>query len=94
MKRYYSNYIYIYPDKYYENSIVELDEFNNILNVCVFEKEIERTRYHSGILAFIPNDLIISTDVIYCAKTRLKELFKNNDIESYDLQAVICNIYD
>ena len=94
MKRYYSNYTYIYPDQYLENEVVELDDANNILSVQPFEKELENTKYHQGLLLFVPNTLRVSTHLIDFTKQRFKDIFDIADMGSLDVKAIICNIED
>lgn len=54
MKRYYSHYTFIYPDIYVKNYIVEMDNNGKIIRIFPYNKEIEKTAFYSGILAFIP----------------------------------------
>lgn len=60
MKRYYSHFTFIYPDIYLKNHIVEMDSNGRIVRCFPFEKEIERTEFYSGLLAFIPKDMELS----------------------------------
>lgn len=94
MKRYYSNYTYIYPDQYLENVIVELDDANNILSVQPFDKEIENTKFHQGLLLFVPNTLRVSTHLIDFTKDKFKEMFAIKDMSAISVKAIICNIED
>lgn len=94
MKRFYSHYTYIYPDTYLKNSIVELDDTNNIINVFPFEKEIEKTTFHPGLLFFVPNSLQINPYVIEYNRNRIIELFNHDATHGLEVKAIICNIDD
>lgn len=59
-RRYYSHYTFIYPDILLKNHIVEINENDVIVNVFPFEKELERTEFYSGLLAFIPLEIKIN----------------------------------
>lgn len=63
-QRYYSHYTFIYPDILLKNHIVELDNDGFMVNVFPFEKEVERTEFYSGLLAFIPKDADIQEDFL------------------------------
>lgn len=52
-RRYYSHYIYIYPNIYLKNTIVEFDAENKISDIFLFEKEIEKTEFYSGWLYLV-----------------------------------------
>lgn len=93
MKRYYSHYTYIYPDTYLKNTVVELDDTNNIIDLFPYEKEIEKTQFYTGVLFFIPNTLRINKYLVEYTK---KQLFKTLDIEEEEVEvnAIICNIED
>lgn len=58
MKRYYSHYAFIYPDIYLKNYIVEMGDDNRIVRAFPFEKEVERTEFYSGLLLYIPLELV------------------------------------
>lgn len=91
MKRYYSHYTFIYPDIYLKNHIVEMDSDGHIVNCFPFEKEIERTEFYSGVLAFIPQDF--SSDVnMYLINIRSK--FDEVKESSFFMSDSIYNLYD
>lgn len=56
VRRFYSHYTYIYPDKFYKNAIVELTDNNRIIAIFPFEREIENTEFHSGWLFLVPSN--------------------------------------
>lgn len=64
MKRYYSHYTFIYPDIYLRNHIVEIDDDMKSISFYPFEREIERTEFYSGLLAFIPENSLDKKDHI------------------------------
>lgn len=94
MKKYYSHYTFIYPDKYYKDVVVELNEINNIIRVFPFEEEIENTQFYPGIIVYIPNSSKINPFVIDYAKDQMKKKFDDESIDNAELKAVICNIPD
>lgn len=94
MKRYYSHYTYIYPDTYLKNTVVELDDHNNILSVFPYEKELERTEFKSGILFFVPNTLRINPYFINYTKSQTFKVLGEEEIEGVEVNAVICNLDD
>lgn len=94
MKRYYSHYTYIYPDTYLQNTVVELDEANNIKNVYPFEKEIEKTEFRSGLLFFVPNTLRINPYFIDYTKKKLFEKIEQDFNSEVEVNAIICNLED
>lgn len=94
MKRYYSHYTYIYPDTYLKNTIVELDNANNIVNVFPFEKELEKTEFRSGILFFVPNSMRINPYLITYTKKQLFKELGEEGMENVEVNAVICNLDD
>lgn len=55
MLRYYSHYIFIYPDIYLKNCVVETNGAGYITRIFSFEKEIEKTEFYSGLLIFLPD---------------------------------------
>ncbi len=64
MKRYFSHYTYIYPDIFLKNHVVEADETDRIIRVFPFEKEIEKTEFYSGLLAFLPQGMNYDRDIL------------------------------
>lgn len=64
MRRYYSHYMYIYPDIYLKNYIVEMTDDLRILRVFPYDREIEKTEFYSGWLAFVPEGKIIKCDFL------------------------------
>jgi hypothetical protein len=54
MHRYYSHYTFIYPDIYVKNYIVEMDNNGKIIRIFPYDREVEKTEFYSGLLAFIP----------------------------------------
>lgn len=94
MKRYYSHYTFIYPDTYLKNSIVEMDETNNIVNVFPYEKELESTTFHPGVLFFIPNSFRINSYLITYTKNKIADMYSHNPEQNLEVKAVICNLYD
>lgn len=79
MKSYFSHYIFIYPNIYLKNSIIQLSLEGYIMDIIPFEKEIPNTEFYSGLLLLIPkclntnillltqevNNLILSNNTIY-----------------------------
>lgn len=61
--RYYSHYTYIYPTTLLRNCVVEMDDYGHITAVFPFEKEIERTEFYSGLLAFVPEGMDVGESV-------------------------------
>ncbi|GHV38652.1 hypothetical protein FACS1894179_02370 [Bacteroidia bacterium] len=57
MKRYYSHYTFIYPDIYVKNYIVEMDDNRKIIRIFPYDKEVEKTEFHSGLLIFLPDNI-------------------------------------
>lgn len=94
MKKYYSNYAYIYPDKYLKDVVVHMDDSNNIIEVAEFEKEIENLNYHQGLLLFVPNTMRINPYLIDCTKEQVKLKFDYNTDEPLAVKAIICNLED
>lgn len=57
MKRYYSHYTFIYPDTYVKNYIVEMDDNRKIIRVFLYNKEVEKTEFYSGLLLLLPDNV-------------------------------------
>lgn len=57
--RYYSHYTYIEPGILLKDYIVEMDSSGYITKAFPFDREIERTEFYSGLLAFLyhPDDI-------------------------------------
>lgn len=94
MKRYYSHYTYIYPDTYLKDTVVEMDDHNNIIKVFPFEKELERTEFKPGILFFVPNTLRINPYFINYTKLQTFKVLEEDVVEGVEVNAIICNIED
>lgn len=94
MKRYYSHYTYIYPDTYLKDTVVEMDNNNNIIKVFPFEKELERTEFKSGILFFVPNTLRINPYFINYTKLQTFKALGEEENDAVEVNAIICNIED
>ncbi len=94
MKRYYSHYTYIYPDTYLKDTVVEMDNNNNIIKVFPFEKELERTEFKSGILFFVPNTLRINPYFINYTKLQTFKALGEEEDDAVEVNAIICNIED
>lgn len=94
MKRYYSHYTYIYPNTYLKNSVVELDNTNNIVKVFPFEKEIEKTEFSAGVLFFVPNTFRINPYFVDYTKKQLFEILGEETQENIEVNAIICNLED
>lgn len=92
MKRYYSHYTYIYPDTYLKDTVVEMDNNNNIIKVFPFEKELERTEFKSGILFFVPNTLRINPYFINYTKLQTFKALGEEEDDAVEVNAIICNI--
>lgn len=88
MKRYYSHYIYIYPDIFLKNHIVELDDESRIVKFFPFEKEIEKTEFYSGVLICVPKNLNQDNILIDTISPKLIDCF-NLNISSDDLEYTI-----
>lgn len=94
MKRYYSHYTYIYPNTYLKDTVVELDNTNNITRVFPFEKEIEKTVFSPGALFFIPNSMRINPYFVDYTKKQLFEALGEETLEDIEVNAIICNLDD
>lgn len=94
MKRYYSHYTYIYPDTYLKNTVVEMDDTNNIVKVFPFEKEIAKTEFRSGALFFVPNTMRINPYFIDFTKKQLFEKLAEEFNSEVEVNAIICNLED
>ncbi len=57
MKRYYSHYTFIYPNIYLKNYIVEVNDKGQITNAFPFSREVEKTKFYSGLLLFHPDGI-------------------------------------
>lgn len=96
MKRYYSHYIFIYPDIYLKNHVIELDTNNRIVDLFPFEKEIENTSFYSGLLYIIPVKYTLGKDLLLSIRHTIEKGFiednskKKLEIPSKD----IFSIYD
>lgn len=88
MLRYYSHYIFIYPDTYLKNYIVETDGKGRILKVFPFESEVEKTEFYSGLLIFLPTTEIYMKKDIY-------NIISNNDFEKNNIEGISsCTTYN
>ncbi len=94
MKRYYSHYTYIYPNTYLKDSVVELDNTNNIVKIFPFEKELEKTEFSSGVLFFVPNSMRINPYFVDYTKKQLFTALGEEVQEDVEVNAVICNVED
>lgn len=91
MKRYYSHFTFIYPDIYLKNYIVEMDLDNHIIRYFPFEREIEKTEFYSGVLAFVPKYCSILPN-LYCNKDSMQWSSELNIIPV--LSDITFNIYN
>lgn len=64
MRRFYSHYTFIYPDIYLKNHIVETSDNLEIIRVFPYEREIEKTEFYSGWLAFVPEGEVVNNDIL------------------------------
>lgn len=94
MKRYYSHYTFIYPDTYLKDTVVELDNTNNIIKVFPFEKEIERTQFLPGVLFFVPNSMRINKYFVEYTRKQIFQVLGEEEIEDIEVNAIVCNIDD
>lgn len=94
MKRYYSHYTFIYPDTYLKDTVVEMDDTNNIVKVFPFEKELERTQFHSGALFFVPNSMRINKYFVDFTKKQIFKALNEPEREDVEVNAIICNLED
>ena len=89
MKRLYAHYTFIYPDKYLENYVVELNRQGFILSYYPFEKEMANTEFFSGLQVFIPVSFMgnIKNEQLCQLEPRLKKLLieKNVLIRSFSI---------
>ncbi|GEM_PF-6227987 len=91
MHRYFSHYTFIYPDIYLKNHIVEMNDDGHIVRYFPFEKEIEKTEFHSGLLMFVPKDITLD-EILYMKDIQLKlECVKNT---SYCISDIIYDLCD
>lgn len=61
MRRFYSHYVFIYPDIYLKNCVIELDILKNKITYYPFIQEIENTEFYSGWLFFVPDITIMNS---------------------------------
>ncbi len=87
MKRYYSHYTFIYPDIYLKNHIVEMDDEGNIDRFFIFEKEIEKTEFYSGLLVFLPEISTVDKGFIDNLKNEFCKRYSDLDLQ---LSVEIC----
>lgn len=85
MKRYYSHYIYIYPDIFMKNCVIEMDDKHRIIHIFQFKKEVEKTEFYSGLLLFLPEGTDLSEDMF----TKIKDA----DFKSVDMNISSDNSY-
>lgn len=64
MKRYYSHYTFIYPNIYIKNYIVEMDDNRRIIRVFPYSREVEKTEFYSGLLAFLPDNIPFTEELL------------------------------
>ncbi len=57
-KRIYAHFTFIYPHHFLKNHIIEMDEQGHITNHYAFEEELSNTEFISGLLIFLPKDLL------------------------------------
>lgn len=71
MHRYFSHYTFIYPDIYLKNHIVEMDDDGHIVRYFPFEKEIEKTEFHSGLLMFVQKGINVDEKILFKVQDQL-----------------------
>lgn len=93
MQRYFSHYTFIYPDIYLKNYIVEMDDDGHFVRYFPFEKEIEKTEFHSGLLMFMQKGINVDKEILFRVQDKLLLLFGStvqDSISEYDI--INCNI--
>lgn len=90
MKRYYSHYTFIYPDIYIKGFIVEIDDEGKITRLYRYEKEVEKTEFHSGLLIYMPVDTPVDSALIASIKDKD---FKAIDKDVLRLPEYACKVY-
>lgn len=57
-KRFFSHYTFIYPNLFLKSHVVE-ELSNGILNYYPYTHEIANTEFHSGLLIYLPENLLL-----------------------------------
>ncbi len=94
MRRFYSHYAFIFPDTYLKNHILEIDENDRISGCFPFEREIENTSFFSGLLLYVPDEVIINKAYIEDIKNKIdRGLINWSDPTDVDILNRAVHIY-